>query len=845
MNKFKKKILKIYILATICASSVNCFAMENNNQENKKLSNNNFIYNSLNNTNLLNKKRTLIEPIIEDPQKKQTENINENKKSIIKSQKEKDDENKDVINNKIEESSIKENFESEEEESESDYELDDKDLLENIEIEKINLKNIINNINEEDNNIFIFFKLTFNIAYAAKLKINEAKIYKDFLCYLIDKEMDERQSWYSHLNTYLLKDLFEDNLKQDKNILGFCVSLKENFIFPNFIEPEKENAYNTLEKFIKSFENSKTKILKLCSEEKDILYLKKDEFSKIIDKILNLLECYIIIGDKKYWKGGYNYKNFKEETFKKIEDMGAKIIKGKDNLEEVMKEIHDHILNFLTINKENIANLKLYFSESSAKNLDNLNNKMLNIFKYSPEIKNRLNEFDNIKTKFKNFTNNFLEKNPEFENKEIFNKTIDSLTLKKFKELMKNIYSYVETLHVNKNSKLINYINLIFPIEYTFTFEFDIPEKSNYLFVKICDNIMEIIKDTINQNLYNEKCIFSSQHKEINDKTKTLKLKKIHLICLNDAFFTLFFDKNVVIWPFKNNVIDFQIIPTLKKEIPNIYANQLLNIYKKIIEDEKIDTKTLDVDKFLEKAKNYSLDKYIDKILQNDIYNINKSEENNFDTKLFNKIKERYINDNKNIFNYSISPSMYSFISFQIDFMVETFAKNLKNIYSEFIKEFLTKNKIKYDKKDYKLTAPDGGILKLVKNNPQEGYNFNFKLMLNDTLFKIKDYINKTLKYKKNKDSIINKAINYTTDELKEMSELSFYKKVINHFEKNKPNIKKYIEKKDPSDNNKNLICKNLKMLIDMAEKENYNLYYLENLKDTYICDIYFDIQKL
>ncbi len=867
MNKIKKKLLEICILTTISAFSINCFAMKNNNQENEKFSNNDFVYNPFNNSNFLNKKRNLEKPINKEPAKKQEENINkqDDNRSIIEKKKEKENEIKNVINNKIEESSTEENFESDDEKSYD--ELNDIYLLEDIETKAINLDNIMKNIKNQKNNLFIFFRIYFDSDIIKKMNQTKLRICKEILCYLIDKRMSLKANWNSHLNKHLLKNIFKEYADRNSFILGFCVPLEDNFMFPIFNDTKKENAHNISENFIEIFEDSKTKILKICSDEKDILNLKRSEFLEVMKKIFNILNNQISNESYKSFDLKNSYNKIEEKTLNIIKEIESKIIKDKNSLAEGIKKIYDYISDFLEKNKENIDNLKNNISNKNIKHLNILNKKMLNIFKYQNEFDelDELNElkkeFTNMKNEFKDFINKYYKGYLKDENKNVFNRTLNSLTLKELKEVINNIYSIIEIHYIDNNSKYTDYTDFIYPVNFTFNFELDIlSEKNKYLIAKTLDDILKIIKKNVDNKSYSKEYIFSITQTTTNNIQKTSNME-FKLINTKDLYNLLFFYGNTN-WRFKKDLVNSCITPQLTKEIPDLYANRLYNAYKKVIEDEKIDTKTLDIDKFLEEVKNYPLFKHIEKMNLNDMQNmkmpkineintneeINEKKEKTFNEKLFEKIKEKYISRNKNICACLKNNLIYAFVGFQIDFMIETFAKNLKNRYSELIKKILTIPGINYNENNYKITESDKGILNLLGKTPQENYSFNFKLLLKNSIFENKKYvenIENILKNDKTKNAIIDMALIDTIEELKKMPELEFKTNINNHFEKNKDNLEKFIDQKNLSDVAKNTLQDHLENFIKISKKENFNINYLIDWRNSYNHDIYFDIQKL
>ena len=866
MTKFKKIILYISILTVSSILSINCNAMKNNDIKNSNTinnkekqtqnpSNNNFIYNPFygenffnSNKEFLNKKRNLKnkdeeknleikseenseKPNIKNLEEKNLEIKSEenSKKPNIKNLEEKNNENKNIINNNIEKDSEEESLESYEDE------MNDEHLIDNIKEKSKNLGNILNNINEQKNNLFIFFKIYVDYDTIKKMNQIKIKICKEILCYLIDKKMSKKTNWNSHLNKYLLKDSFEKYSDKNSFILGFCVSLKDNFMFPVFDSSEKENAQNILEDFIKSFEDSKTKILRTCSNENDILNLKKNEFIKVMTTIFDLIGCSLDIDNDEDWIGDSNYITLNEEIIKKIE----KIEKEKTNLKEGIKEIHNYISNFLEQNKENIDNLKYFLSNKEMQELITLNNKMLDIFKYQNGLKKG---FSNLKNEFEFFINNYYKDNFRNEDKKVFSRILKSLTLKELHELINNIYSFVDIKHIDSDSKPIDYIDLTYPVRIFFNFKLDIlPKKDKVLVEKFMSNTLKLIKKDINNNLYNKKYIFGLPYANLNNEDKTFTLK-INVINPQDIYSNLFFYENIN-WHFKKDVVDFWIIKTLKEKMPDCYADNLVDTYKKIIKDQKIDIKTLDMDKFLEETKNYSLDEYSKKVDQNNIYNIDTDEEKNFYIKLSNKIKENYIEKNKNINSCLKNIFIYAYVGFQIDFMMETLAKNLKDKYSELIEEILTKAKINHNEKDYEIITPDSKILKLLGDTPQKNYSFNFKLLLRDALYKKKIHIDKILENEESNNVVIEKAVEKTIKELKEMPELEFNEKIKNHFEKNKENIEKYFERKNLTIDEKNEFRNILKNFVDNMKKENLYIDYLTKWKDLYEQYIYFIIK--
>ena len=899
MTKFKKILLNISILTAINIFSINCFAMKNednkkfsissittnkeksknlsnndyvynpfyeeiknkddreknlekqkfnepniknNEEKSKNLSNNDYIYNpfysgnSLNSENFLNKKRNLENTTNEKPTTKNNENKIETKERKNEEKKEPNN----IINNQIKENSMKENFENNKKESYD--ELNGDYLIQNIKKKEENLKNVIDNIKNQKNNLFIFFKHYFNTNIAKKIQPTKMQICREILSYLIDKKMAIKQNWNSYLNKHLLKDLFKKYADKNSFIIGFYVSLKDNFILPIFDGSKEENAQNILETFTKIFEDSKAKIIKTCSTDEDTINLMENEFSEVINEIFNFFEENMLTPFDDWWEGDNNYSKFKTDIFEKIKKIKENLKKDQINLKDGIKEIHNHISNFLNEGKENIDNLKREIEPDDALYLENLNKKMLNIFTYKDELEELKKGFNNIKNEYKDFITGYSKNDLDDENKKIFDRTLNSLTLKELQEVINNSYINIDVRHIDSNSENINYIDKISPVKFVFNSELDmLPENDNYLIREIYDNELKIIKKILNENSCNKTYILDVPNIDT-DKTNKTSNFSFNLLKPQDAYLVLFFLGKAA-WPFKD-IIDLCITPELEKEIPKCYATNLLDTYKKIIKDKKIDIKTLDIDKFLEEAKNYPLNEYSNKIISNNTYDIKTDEEKIFDEKLHNKLEEKYSSKNKNTIRCTKNNFICAYVGFQIDFMMETFAKNLKNRYSKLIEESLTIPGIYYSEGDYKITESDKGIANLLGETPQENYIFNYKLLLKNNLFIIKDYIEKVFKNDLIKNIILERAVEDTTKELKEMPELEFSVKFKNHFEKNKENIEKYIYQKNLSDDKKNNYRNNLKDLINATKKKNLNIDYLKNWMEIYKCYILFNIEK-
>ncbi len=890
MTKFKKMLLNISILTAINIFSINCFAMKNsdnkkistssittnkeesknlsnndyvynpfyeeiknkddkeknlekqkfnepnikNKEESKKLSNNDYVYNPFYGENFLNRKRNLKNATNEIP----TIKNNENK---IETKEEKNKENNNIINNQIEENSIEESFKNNEKESYD--ELNGDYLIQNIKTKKENLKNIINNIKNQKNNLFIFFKHYLNGDIIKKMQPTKLKMCQEILSYLIDKKMSIKENWNSYLNKDLLKDLFKKYADKNSLIIGFYVSLKDNFILPIFDDSKEENAQNILETFTEIFEDSKTKILKTCSTDEDTLNLIEIEFSKVIDEIFDLLKENTLTPVDEWWEGDDNYDTFKTKIFEKIKKIKENLKKDQINLKDEFERIYNYISNFMNENKKNINDLKEEILPEDMLKLKNLNKKMLNIFKYKDELEESKEGFNNMKKEYRDFINGYFKDTLNGENKKIYDRTLNSLRLKELQEVIKNSYIHVDVRHIDDNSKDIDYIDVVSPIKFVFNSELDaMQKKDGYLIQKIYDNELKIIKDLIDENLYTKTCIFNIPCMNTNKTNKNTSNLSFKLLRPKDAYPVLFslINEN---WLFKN-LIDNWITPALEKEMPDYYAKELLDIYKKIIKDKKIDIKTLDIDKFLEEAKNYPLNDYCNKIISNNTYDIKTDEEKIFDKKLYNRLKEQYINKNKDITKCTQNNYIYAYVGFQIDFIMETFAKNLKNRYSKLIEDSLTISGINHTERDYEITASDKGITNLLGETPQESYTFNFKLLLKNNIFMFKEYIEKIFENDTIKNIIVEKAVKDTTKELKEMSESEFSVKFKNHFEKNKENIEKYMYQKNLSDDMKNNYRNNLKNFINITKKENFNIDYLKNWMEIYNCYVDFNIEK-
>ena len=878
-----------------------------NNEKQSQNPYNNSPYNPFYGENFLNKKRNLKDetnekPNIKNPKKKIENKDEENSLNIrleenlkepnIKSQEKRNNENKNknIINSNIEEDSEEESEEneessesyedkekssdelkskgilkSEENEEKSNDELDNENLLKDIKMKTENLNNILNDIKNDiekrKNNLFILFDTYYTNYILKKMDKSKINICQHILSYLIDKKISKNKSWYSHLNKYLLKDFFKEYLNKDNFISGFCASLQPNFIFPAFDnskennDPDKsdelkENAENMLNKFIDSFEESKTRILNTCSNKEDVINLKKDEFLEVLEKISTVLSYHTIdvYSMQDFWEGDNDYAKLKEDVLNKIEDL-KKTEKDKNSLKKGIEEIYDYISSFLKENEKNIKDLIHDLSKENSRYIERYNKEMKNVFKYSKSLSEQENSFTNLKNEFKNFIDNYYKNNSTDENKKNYDKILESLTLKELQEVINNTYNYAYINHINNNLQNVDYTSFTHPIRIIFKFNLNFSaDKNPNLTQKIYDDILKTIKTNIDNSSSDEtEYLFSPPSISTNpvDKTSTIEF---NLIYTGDNFSILFWAddlKNKLNWEFKDEVLDECVDYDLKNFFPINYANKLLDIYKKIIEDKKIDIKTLNIDTFLEEAKDFPLDEYSSEFTLEDIDNINDKEERKFYNELFNKTKENFIKENKDIIEYRKNTLMYAFVGFQIDFMIETFAKNLKNKYSELIKNILTKANITHNEGDYKITAPDSGIAKLFGTTPQEAYySFNFNLLLKNNLFNNKDYIDENLKNEENKNLVIEKAMEDTIKELKEMPELEFSEKIKNHFEKNKNNIEKYFEQKHLNANYKNIYRNDMKNFINKTKKENLYINYLTHFTNAVAYYTYFNIKN-
>ena len=656
---------------------------------------------------------------------------------------------------------------------------------------------------------------------------------KDILCCLINKRMSEENSWYTSSIKCLLKNLFEECSNQNNLILGFSASSEDNFMFPNFDNLNKENAQYILEKFVKSFEDSKTEILKNYSNEKDILNVKKKEFLKVMDDIFNILKNNRPINN---FENKTIYNDIKDIILEEIEKI-EKMENNDINLKKEIKKIYKYISEFLEKNKKNID--KINIPDSKKQTLENLNKKILDIFSYSNISKKG---FNTLKNKFSNFIFKYYGNILKDNNKNNFIKRLNTLNLKELKEIINDIYCSVDVKHIDSNLKPTSYTSLTYPILFIFNFEFDVcPKNGRTLIDSTLVDIIKIIKNKMNLYSCDKNYIFLQPILTENNINKN-SILEIALISNKDNYQYLYSGAGVD-WRFRDEIIENSIVSELMKKIPDIYANRLLNIYKKIIEDKNIDTKNLDVDKFLKEAKNFNLYKYSNEPNNID-KNINEDEKKDFNQKLFNKIKEQYLENNKSIYKCTVNNIIYTLIGFQIDFIVERFAKNLKQRYQELIKKILIESKIPYNETDYELKDGDNGLLSLQGDIPQEDYDFNLKLLLNDALFNKKNYINKILKNDEKEKIIINEAVKNTIEEFNKMTELTFKKELKNHFEKNKNNIKKYIEQKNLSDDEKNDNYNKIQNFINNTKKENFNYKDFLINWDIFINSINIEYQK-
>ena len=650
-----------------------------------------------------------------------------------------------------------------------------------IEINK-NTKYLLKEIQEE--NLFLLnepFELFINSLKDYYKLENEIKPFFDTFEEILK---NVNKNYTSYLNNYSDKILEKINVIYNdfKNILNQQINLKKNYDVFNV----KKDKFNEIyEKYNKDIENTfliyKEKIKKLKSngvfynslklairkfkKEKGILL--KNEFNKYSKKINYNFEFYGYIFDigeqiekfleNEFYQYEYDlkYKYFElyeNNTNIYINNIIQIISKQENAIKAILEKIFSEFLNEYE-KGSNISLDKIYFDEyqNNCSKCKEYKEKNLNDIVKEDLLENNFNEemIKNILDECNFGMNNFLFKNikkeKNIDNNEITDK--DNTDIEQSDIIEENIYNCSEI-----NEKNIKYKHLN---------QYLICEENNYYNLSII-----IFEDFTNENKKElDKCI-TNINKEI--KNNYLDEKILYEYLINnihiedeeipvdnfDIYLENIYEITTYINSYKDN--DYKIfLNNILINSFNLSYNDLVNKY---IINEMIDNITIIINNKLEIYLDYINEKIFNEYLYY-IFILNKTNEIGYST------KSSLINVFTN-FKAKINESIYNIIENDVEFYINIFYRENKNIFAKKFINFFA------------------------ENESEKKYNIN--------IYKIKDYIDELIydkNFNKTLDNISYTLIKKITEEIKSKINLVMNSKIseinssLNKYSENIKNI--------------------------------------------------------